>query len=52
MLKWRTHADLAIRKTPEVKREECLDHMTFCQKETGLIRAFPLTHQVKGRDSR
>lgn len=28
-LKWKTHADLAIRKTPSVGREEYLDHMTF-----------------------
>ncbi|MDP6630226.1 MAG: uroporphyrinogen decarboxylase family protein [Kiritimatiellia bacterium] len=28
-LKWTTHADLAIRKTPSVGREEYLDHMTF-----------------------
>ncbi len=28
-LKWKTHADLAIRKTPTVGREEYLDHMTF-----------------------
>lgn len=28
-LKWATHADLAIRKTPCVGREEYLDHMTF-----------------------
>jgi hypothetical protein len=26
---YKTHADLAIRKTPEVFREEFLDHMTF-----------------------
>ena len=32
-LKWRTHADLAIRKTPSVGRDEYLDHMTFqCNK--------------------
>ena len=28
-LQWRTHADVAIRKTPSVGREEYLDHMTF-----------------------
>ncbi len=28
-LKWITHADLAIRKTPSVSREDYLDHMTF-----------------------
>jgi len=28
-LKWITHADLAIRKTPTVKRDEYLAHMTF-----------------------
>ncbi len=28
-LKWATHADLAIRKTPTVGRQEYLDHMTF-----------------------
>lgn len=28
-LKWSTHADLAIRKTAAVDREEFLDHMTF-----------------------
>jgi hypothetical protein len=28
-LKWKTHADLAIRKTPTVGREEYLDYMTF-----------------------
>ena len=28
-LKWATHADLAIKKTPSVGREEFLDHMTF-----------------------
>ncbi|MHC4871736.1 MAG: uroporphyrinogen decarboxylase family protein [Planctomycetota bacterium] len=32
-LKWKTHADLAIKKTPTVGREEFLDHMTF-QKNT------------------
>lgn len=33
-LKWKTHADLAIRKTPTVGRAEYLDHMTF-QRNTG-----------------
>ena len=28
-LKWKTHADLDIRKTPSVGREEYLAHMTF-----------------------
>ena len=28
-LKWSSHADLAIRKTPTVSREDYLDHMTF-----------------------
>ena len=28
-LKWPTHADLAIKKTPSVGREDYLDHMTF-----------------------
>ena len=28
-LKWKNHADLAIRKTPSVGCEEYLDHMTF-----------------------
>jgi len=28
-LKWKTHADLAIRKTPSVGREDYLDQMTF-----------------------
>lgn len=28
-MKWKTHADLAIKKTPTVGREEYLDHMTF-----------------------
>ncbi len=30
-LKWTSHADLAIRKTPTVGRREYLDHMTFRQ---------------------
>jgi hypothetical protein len=32
-----THADLAIRKTPEVFREELLDHMTFRSNERPLF---------------
>jgi uroporphyrinogen-III decarboxylase len=32
-LKWPTHADLAIKKTPTVKREEYLDYMTFQSNE-------------------
>ena len=28
-LKWKNHADLAIKKTPTVGRAEYLDHMTF-----------------------
>lgn len=36
-LKWITHADLAIRKTPSVGREEYLDYMTFQQNERPLF---------------
>ncbi len=36
-LKWTTHADLAIRKTPSVGREEYLDHMTFRSNERPLF---------------
>lgn len=36
-LKWATHADLAIRKTPTVGREEYLDHMTFGRNERPLF---------------
>ena len=36
-LKWATHADLAIRKTPTVRREEYLDHMTFRTNERPLF---------------
>lgn len=36
-LKWATHADLAIRKTPCVGREEYLDHMTFQRNERPLF---------------
>jgi hypothetical protein len=37
VLKWKTHADLAIRKTPTVGREEYLDHMTFRRNERPLF---------------
>ncbi len=36
-LKWKTHADLAIRKTPNVGRREYLDHMTFVSNERPLF---------------
>ena len=36
-LKWTTHADLAIRKTPTVRREEYLDYMTFRKNERPLF---------------
>jgi hypothetical protein len=36
-LKWKTHADLAIRKTPCVGREEYLAHMTFRGNERPLF---------------
>lgn len=36
-LKWLTHADLAIKKTPMVSREEYLDHMTFRRNERPLF---------------
>ena len=36
-LKWSTHADLAIRKTPTVGREEFLDFMTFRRNERPLF---------------
>jgi hypothetical protein len=36
-LKWASHADLAIRKTPCVGREEYLDHMTFVRNERPLF---------------
>jgi uroporphyrinogen-III decarboxylase len=36
-LKWATHADLAIKKTPTVDREEFLDHMTFASNERPLF---------------
>ncbi len=34
---WNTHADLAIRKTPTVGRDEYLDHMTFQRNERPLF---------------
>ena len=37
MLKWATHADLAIKKTATVSREEFLDHMTFVSNERPLF---------------
>jgi len=36
-LKWATHADLAIRKTSTVSREEYLDHMTFQRNDRPLF---------------
>jgi hypothetical protein len=36
-LKWPNHADLAIRKTPSVGREEYLDHMTFRRNDRPLF---------------
>jgi len=36
-LKWKTHADLAIRKTPTVGRDEFLDHMTFQRNDRPLF---------------
>ena len=36
-LKWKTHADLAIMKTPSVGRNEYLDHMTFQSNERPLF---------------
>lgn len=36
-LKWKTHADLAIRLTPSVPREEYLDHMTFQRNDRPLF---------------
>ena len=36
-LKWATHADLAIRKTATVGREEYLDHMTFRTNDAPLF---------------
>ncbi len=36
-LKWTTHADLAIRIEPAVRREEYLDHMTFRRNDRPLF---------------
>ena len=36
-LKWKNHADLAIKKTPTVRREEYLDYMTFQSNERPLF---------------
>src|SRR5210317_918539 len=36
-LKWTKHSDLAIKKTPNVGREEYLDHMTFKSNERPLF---------------
>jgi hypothetical protein len=36
-LKWATHADLAIERSPSVGREEYLDHMTFASNERPLF---------------
>ncbi len=36
-LKWTSHADLAIRKTPTVGREEYLDHMTFRRRSAPMF---------------
>ncbi len=36
-LRWSTHADLAIKKTPSVPREEYLDYMTFQANERPLF---------------
>jgi hypothetical protein len=36
-LKWKNHADLAIKKTPSVGRDEYLDHMTFRVNEKPLF---------------
>lgn len=36
-LKWATHADLAIKKTPSVGRAEYLNHMTFRSNERPLF---------------
>jgi len=36
-LKWTTHADLAIKKTPSIGREEYLDFMTFQRNERPLF---------------
>ena len=36
-LQWKTHADLAIKKTPTVGREEYLDYMTFRRNDRPLF---------------
>ena len=36
-LKWKTHADLAIRTTPTIGREEYLDFMTFQRNDRPMI---------------
>jgi len=36
-LKWTKHSDLAIRKTPTIRREEYLDYMTFKSNERPLF---------------
>ena len=36
-LKWAKHSDLAIRKTPTIRREEYLDYMTFQSNERPLF---------------
>lgn len=36
-LKWKTHADLAIKKTPTVGRDEYLDYMTFRRNKRPLF---------------
>jgi len=36
-LKWKTHADLAIKKTPTVGRNEYLDYMTFQRNDRPLF---------------
>lgn len=36
-LKWSSHADLAIKQTPAVRREEFLDYMTFQRNERPLF---------------
>jgi len=35
--RWRTHADLAIKRTPTVGRQDYLDHMTFQRKVSPLF---------------
>ena len=36
-LKWTKHSDLAIKKTPTIRREEYLDYMTFQSNERPLF---------------